>query len=64
MSKTIFHVVVFLLGAATGLKDKYWEKNQVLKKKNATLSSHLTTQMGELADEFTKLRKCIKRKEI
>jgi hypothetical protein len=25
------------------------EKNQVLKQKNATLSSHLTTQMGELA---------------
>jgi hypothetical protein len=27
------------------------EKNQVLKQKNATLSSHLTTQMGELAKE-------------
>jgi arsenate reductase-like glutaredoxin family protein len=31
------------------------EKNQVLKQKNATLRNQLTTHMGELADECTKL---------
>ena len=40
------------------------EKNQVLKQKNVTLSSHLTTQMGEMAEECTKPRKSIKRKWI
>jgi len=40
------------------------EKNLVLKQKNATLISHLTTQMGELAEECTKLRKSIKKKGI
>lgn len=40
------------------------KKNQVLKQKNATLSSHLTIQMDELADECNELRRSVRNKGI
>ena len=40
------------------------DKNRTLKQKNATLSKHITTQMGELTEECRKIRKNIRRKGI